>query len=38
VRDILDVYKCREQQARDAGRENFQTNLMEDLHKVALEM
>jgi hypothetical protein len=38
VRDILDVYMCREQKARESGQKSFQTNLMEDLHKVALEM
>lgn len=38
VRDILDVYKCREQKARASGQKCFQTNLMEDLHKIALEM
>ena len=29
VRDILDMYKCREQQAREFGQKYFQTNLME---------
>jgi hypothetical protein len=38
VRDILEVYKCREQEARESGQKSFQTNLMEDLHKVALEI
>jgi hypothetical protein len=38
VRDILDVYMHRETEAKKSGQKSFKTNLMEDLHKVALEI